>query len=99
MPAMTIRNLPVEIHLALKARAAKAGRSTEAEVRSILEHAVRPVERIKVGTEIRKLVNKYGGADFEIERDKTPAHFIDFIGPEFDFPESVDPDHSQPKSK
>lgn len=44
MAAITIRNLPDEVHRALKARAQRHGRSTEAEVRDILEKAVAPFE-------------------------------------------------------
>ena len=39
MAAITIRNLSDETHRALKARAALSGRSTEAEIRLILEQA------------------------------------------------------------
>ena len=46
MSAVTVRNLPDETHRALKLRAAQHGRSTEAEIRHILENAVRP----KVGS-------------------------------------------------
>ena len=42
MSALTVRNLPDETHRALKLRAAQHGRSTEAEVRHILENAVCP---------------------------------------------------------
>ena len=37
MPAVTIRNLSDETHRALKVRAAHHSRSTEAEMRAILE--------------------------------------------------------------
>ncbi|MFN0317838.1 MAG: FitA-like ribbon-helix-helix domain-containing protein, partial [Burkholderiales bacterium] len=40
MAVVTVRNLPEEIHRALKLRAAKHGWSTEAEIRKILEEAV-----------------------------------------------------------
>jgi len=40
MPAVTVRNIPERTHRALKLRAAKNGRSTEAEIRLILENAV-----------------------------------------------------------
>ena len=49
MPAVTIRNLSDETHRALRVRAAYHGRSTEAEIRNILEAAVRPSERVKLG--------------------------------------------------
>jgi plasmid stability protein len=88
MASMTIRNLADETHRAIKARAKSNGRSAEAETRAILDEAVLPKDRIKVGTEIRKLVAKYGGFDLNIERDQTPARYPDFSGPEFDPPES-----------
>lgn len=50
MPAVTIRNLSDETHRALRVRAAHHGRSTEAEIREIIEAAVRPPERIKLGS-------------------------------------------------
>jgi plasmid stability protein len=42
MAAVTIRNLSDEAHRAIKVRAAQHNRSAEAEMRSILEAAVRP---------------------------------------------------------
>ena len=42
MAALTVRNLPDEVHRALRMRAAAHGRSTEAEVRAILEDSVNP---------------------------------------------------------
>jgi antitoxin FitA len=71
MPAVTIRNLPAATHRALKARAAKHGRSTEAEIRAIIESAVRPVSRVRLGTELAELGRKYGGVELSIERDRT----------------------------
>ena len=97
--AVTIRRIRVETHNALKLRAAANGRSAEAEIRAILDEAVRPAERMKVGSEIRKLVQKYGGFDLEIERDKTPARFVDFSGPEFDDPKFDRPDSGRPESE
>lgn len=73
MPAVTIRNLPAATHRALKARAAKHGRSTEAEVRAIIESAVRPTDRVRLGSELAELGRKYGGLDLPIERDRTPT--------------------------
>lgn len=49
MSSITVRNLPEETHRALRMRAAMAGRSTEAEVRAILESVARPEGRIKLG--------------------------------------------------
>lgn len=42
MAMLTMRNLPDEAHRALRARAALRGRSTEAEVRAILEESILP---------------------------------------------------------
>lgn len=49
MPAITIRNLPDDIHCGLKALALSHGRSTEAEVREILAAAVKPEGRVRMG--------------------------------------------------
>jgi plasmid stability protein len=49
MAMLTVRNLPEEVHRALRLRAARHERSTEAEVRAILEEAVRPQGRLKLG--------------------------------------------------
>ncbi len=78
MPAVTIRNLSEETHRALKLRAIHHGRSTEAEMRDILDSAVRPVERIRLGSALSALSRNAGlaNADFEaLEQayDKTPA--------------------------
>ena len=78
MTAITIRNLPEETHRALRARAAEHGRSTEAEVRAILEEAVRPEKRLKLGSAMVELFRPLGGIDLEIERDRTPRKPIDF---------------------
>lgn len=71
MPAVTIRNLSAATHRALKARAAKHGRSTEAEIRVIIESAVRPAGRVRLGSELAELGRKYGGVELSIERDRT----------------------------
>ncbi|TWS93365.1 plasmid stabilization protein [Reyranella sp. CPCC 100927] len=78
MPAITIRNLPEEVHRALKVRAARHGRSTEAEVRDILETAVRPAERVRLGDALAALGRRFGlkDQDLTFERDKTPAEPI-----------------------
>ncbi len=68
MRAITVRNLPEGTHQALKARAARHGRSTEAEVRAILEDVVRPAERVKVGSELAALGKHFGGVTLEVER-------------------------------
>ena len=71
MSSITIRNIPEETHRALRVRAAMAGRSTEAEVRAILESAARPNDRVKLGSLLAEIGQQAGGADLVIERDKT----------------------------
>ncbi len=78
MASVTVRNLPDETHRALRVRAATHGRSTEAEIRAILEHAVHPEGRIKLGTLLAEIGREVGGFDLEIERDKTPAEPMRF---------------------
>jgi len=78
MAAVTIRKISEETHRAIKARAKAKGRSAEAEMRAILDEAVRPEERIKVGSAIRALVMKHGGFDLHIERDQTAAGTVSF---------------------
>ncbi len=71
MPAIVVRNISAETHRALRVRARQHGRSTEAEIRAILDEAVRP--RIKLGSALAALVKPFGGLALEIKRDKKPA--------------------------
>ncbi len=73
MSSITIRNLPEETHRALRQRAALAGRSTEAEVRAILEQAARPAGRTKLGSLLAEIGQEASGFELNLERDKTPA--------------------------
>ncbi len=73
MAAVTVRNLPEETHRALKLRAARNGRSTEAEIREILEDAVRPKARVKIGSELAAFGRRFGVLDLDITRDQTPT--------------------------
>lgn len=83
MPAVTIRNLSEEAHRALRARAAHHGRSTEAEMRNILEAAVRPAHRVELGT-LPALIGRDAGlteADaerFDRLRDRAPDEPMEF---------------------
>ena len=81
MPMLTVRNLPDEVHRALRARAAMHGRSTEAEVREILTSIVKPEERVRLGDALGVLGRKIGLTNedfktFDNVRDKTPAEAI-----------------------
>ncbi len=50
MASLTIRNVLDEVHRTLRVRAARHGRSTEAEIRDILEMATRSPDRVKLGS-------------------------------------------------
>lgn len=83
MGMMTIRSIPDEVHKALKARAKLHNRSAEAEVRAILEEAVRPENRLQMGDALVSLGRKVGLTDEDFEaveqgRDKTPAEPMRF---------------------
>ncbi len=78
MSSITIRNLPEETLRALRMRATLAGRSTEAEVRAILEQAARPEGRIQLGSLLAEIGQQAGGFELVIERDKTPTKPIVF---------------------
>lgn len=77
MAVLTVRNLPDEAHRALRMRAAMHGRSTEAEVRAILEEAVRPEGHVKLGSLLADIGRraKLSDEDFAVfaQRDKSPA--------------------------
>ncbi|ABE40363.1 FitA-like ribbon-helix-helix domain-containing protein [Rhodopseudomonas pseudopalustris] len=83
MVAVTIRNLSEEAHRALKVRAAQHNRSAEAEMRAILEAAVRPEGRLLLGTTLREIGQKYDITNADIEaieqvRDTRPAEPMKF---------------------
>ena len=78
MAILTVRNITDELHRALRVRAATHGRSTEAEIRDILETAVKPEGRIKLGSLLADIGRELGGVDLKIERDKTPAEPLGF---------------------
>jgi plasmid stability protein len=67
MAAVTIRNLSDEVHRALKHRAVQHNRSTEAEMRAILEAAVRPEGRLRIGTAMAEASQKIGLTNADIE--------------------------------
>ena len=83
MAVLTVRNLPDEVHRALRVQAARHGRSTEAEVRDILEKAVKPAGRVRLGDALAKLGRELGLTDddfaaFERVREKAPAEPLKF---------------------
>jgi plasmid stability protein len=83
MAMLTVRNIADEVHRALRVRAARSGRSMEAEVREILESAVNPQGRMKLGSLLADLgrraklsVEEF--TVFEQVRSKDPARPVKF---------------------
>jgi antitoxin FitA len=83
MAMLTVRNLPDDVHRALRVQAALHGRSTEAEVREIIANAVKPESRVRVGDALATLGRKIGLTNQDVEvleqnRDKTAAEPLRF---------------------
>jgi plasmid stability protein len=83
MAMLTVRNIPEEVHRALRVRAAQHGHSMEAEVREILESVVSPQGRVKLGSLLADMGRQARLTDaefavFEKVRDKTPANPVSF---------------------
>ena len=81
MATLTVRNLPDEVHRALRVRAARRGRSTEAEVRAILEETVLPVGRVGLGSLLTSIGRRAALSDEEFaafgQRDTAPTRPLD----------------------
>lgn len=86
MAMLTVRNLPDDVHRALRARAAGHGRSTEAEVREILAQAVKPELRLRMGDALAALGRDSGLGDADVDAlmqllqsaDPSPATPVSF---------------------
>ena len=84
MASISIRNLPDEVHRAIQIQAAQHGRSTEAEIRDILERATKPEGRVKLGSLLASMAREVGGlsdeehALLESARIKSAARAVSF---------------------
>ena len=83
MAMLTVRNLPDDVHRALRMQAALHGRSTEAEVREILAIAVKPEARVRLGDALSALSRDIGltNEDFQVfdrVSDTVPAMPLGF---------------------
>jgi plasmid stability protein len=83
MPVLTVRNVPDEVHRALRVRAAANGQSMEAEVREILKNTLKSERRIKMGDALAELGSRLGltNDDFaaiERTRSEIPAEPMSF---------------------
>jgi plasmid stability protein len=78
-----VRNVPDDVHRALHVRAARHGRSMEAEVRRILASVVKPENRIRVGDALAAIGRRAGltHEDFAVlenVRHRPPAEPLRF---------------------
>lgn len=83
MATLTVRNLPDEVHRALRVRAAQHGRSTEAEIREILTMAVRPAGQLRLGDALAEMNRELGLTNEDVEaleqmRERSPAQPMRF---------------------
>ncbi|MCL2422925.1 MAG: TraY domain-containing protein [Micrococcales bacterium] len=78
MAAISVRNLSDETHRALKAQAARNRRSTEAEVRAILDAAVDSGQRVRLGSLLTEIGRDVGGIDLAVDR-RTHRQPVDFL--------------------
>ena len=84
MANVNVRNLPDEVHRAIRIQAAHHGRSTEAEIRDILEQAAKPQGRVKLGSYLAAIARETVGlteeeyALLESARIKSAARAVSF---------------------
>lgn len=82
MAMLTVRNVSGEVHRALRVRAALRGRSTEAEVRAILEETVLPQGRVALGSLLTAVGRRADLTEKEsagfAQRDSAPGQPVDF---------------------
>jgi plasmid stability protein len=83
MGDVTIRNLSEETHRALTLRAARHGRSMAAEMRAILDAAVRPEGRVRLGSAMAERSRRIGLTNADVEAleeglGRAPAELMRF---------------------
>ena len=84
MANVNVRNLPDEVHRAIRIQAAHHGHSIEAEIRDILERAAKPEGRVKLGSFLAAIAREAGGltdeehALLESVRIKSEARAVSF---------------------
>lgn len=79
--AVTVRDVPEEVHRAIRVRAAQHGRTLQAEMLAIFEQAVKPEGRVKLGNLLSEIGREVKLTDEEVagfERDQSPARAVNF---------------------
>lgn len=75
---LLIRDLDDETTQQLRLLADRHGRSLEAEARAIIERALLPRPKKKLGSAIREIFEPLGGVELPDVRDRTPHKPISF---------------------
>lgn len=79
MAALNIRNLDDAVKRRLQLRAARHGRSMEAEVREILTEAVRePADSVGLFTTLLDRFGELGGVELDLPSREEPARAAEF---------------------
>jgi len=81
MRAVTIRNVPEEVHRAIRVRAAHNGNTLQAEMCEILAAAVKPGGRVRLGDLLAGIGRKVKLTEEEMtvfDRDHSPARAASF---------------------
>jgi plasmid stability protein len=80
MADLSIRNIDEEVKRRLRVLAAHHGRSMEAEIRAILEAAVkRPQDSDSLFGALRDRFASFGGVELELPQRSTPARAADLV--------------------
>ena len=72
MAQITIRQIPDEVHRALKSQARAQGSSAEALARSLLRRGLFPADRVRPGDLLRSIWKDADFGDVSFGRDRTP---------------------------
>lgn len=71
MAQITIRQLPDEVHRALKAQAERDGMSAEAKARQLLAEGLFPDDQPRLGDRLQALAREVDTAGVDFGRDRT----------------------------
>lgn len=78
MASVVIRNLSESTHNALKFRARAAGRSTEAEIRLILDNIAKAQQTVRLGSMLASIGQEVGGVELDNVRDFDTKNGVSF---------------------
>lgn len=78
MATLTLRGVPDEVKEKLRVRAARNGRSMEAEARAIIEAAVTKPPTYGLGTEIHQMFAGIGGVELDLPPRTDQARWVEF---------------------